>query len=110
MQPPKSLSERSQGIWNEVLVGWDLGPDECEVLRLALEVLDRYDAARKAVERDGMLVPGRYAEKQLVVHPLLAVERDLRLAYARLVRQLGLADAVPAKVSPLQLTPRRVAR
>jgi hypothetical protein len=75
---------------------YELGAGEVEVLRLAAESLDRADEARRALDKDGLFVAMKGGG--LRSHPAVAVERDSRLAAARLLRQLGLDDdaATPA--------------
>lgn len=58
-------------------------------MQLAGEAWDRCQQARQAIARDGLTVAsgGR-------AHPAIAIERDSRLAFARLIRELAL-DAEP---------------
>lgn len=46
--------------------------------------------ARERVSKEGLTVEGR---EGLKTHPSVAIERDARAAFARLVAQLGLDDA-----------------
>jgi hypothetical protein len=46
------------------------------------------------LSRDGLTVTGR--EGGIRAHPSIAVERDSRLAFARLVRELDLDTEVPS--------------
>ncbi|MFN8037891.1 MAG: hypothetical protein U0Q07_01655 [Acidimicrobiales bacterium] len=90
--PPEHLSAAAGALWRLVLDEYELTPVDVEVLRLALEALDRADEARRLVDADGAVVLDRFGQHR--VHPGVAVERDARLAYARLVRQLDL-DGLP---------------
>jgi phage terminase small subunit len=54
--------------------------------------MDRMEGARAVIAKEGMTVPTR--NDGVKAHPLLAVERDARLALARLIRELD-RDAVP---------------
>ena len=67
-----------------------LGPSELELLRLACEALDRAEAARVALDRDGLTQVNRYG--MTVLHPLVAVQRDSVIAAARLFRDLHIPD------------------
>jgi len=53
----------------------------------------------------GSLARGRYG--QALAHPAVAIERDSRLAVAKLFKQLALPEALGESVSPLALPPRR---
>lgn len=63
------------------------------LLTAACGAWDRMTEAREAVAADGLTVEDRYG--QLKPHPLLAVEKDSRIAFARLVREIDL-DGEPA--------------
>ena len=75
---------RSKRIYQSVVDDYDLAgePHAREVLRLALEALDAADTARKIVEAEGMVYENRFGEPR--AHPAVAIERDGRLAVARL--------------------------
>jgi P27 family predicted phage terminase small subunit len=87
---PKHLTARSKRIYRSVVDDYDLAtePHAREVLRLALEALDAADTARKIVEAEGMVYENRFGEPR--AHPAVAIERDGRLAVARLFRELSL--------------------
>ncbi len=99
---PEHLSAGRRGLWGLLVAEWRLETHELEVLRLACEALDRGEAARVMVEREGLTVEGRHGPR---THPAVAVERDSRLAAARLLKQLGL-EAPPPPVDPMALRPR----
>jgi phage terminase small subunit len=65
------------------------------LLQLACEAWDRAQQAREILATDGITVGGREGIKP---HPAIAIERDSRLAFARLIAQLSLDDEQP--VSP----------
>ena len=100
--PPEHLSEGRRELWHRVVSDFDLDAVGLELLRLGCEALDRCEQARALVEADGPVIGGRYGPR---AHPAVNVERDSRLAAARLFRELGLDDDVQAP--PLQLRPRR---
>lgn len=94
-EPPDHLSARAQTFWIGVAETWALGPDHLEILRRACEVLDRLDAAEALVRRDGLVVTG--SKGQPIAHPAVAIERDCRTGFARLMRQLNLEGEPPAQ-------------
>jgi len=54
----------------------------------ALQAWDRADYSRRVLKRDGLFVTDRYGSPR--PHPAVAIERDARDAFARLLRQLDL--------------------
>lgn len=89
-------------FWRELTAEYAFDAAGLRVLQLVAEALDRAEEARRIVARDGPVVDGRFGMK---AHPLLAVERDARIAVARLLRELGLEQDQAR--SPLELRPRR---
>ena len=77
------------------------------LLQLACEAWDRAQAAREQLDRDGLTVPGR--EGGIRPHPCVAIERDARLAVARLVRELDLDTEPPVseRIAPPALFSNR---
>jgi len=95
--PPKHLQDAGRALWRGVLRDYEVS-DHHDLARLqaAAEASDRIVEARKAVERDGAYVEGRFGLK---AHPGLAVERDARTQLLRALRELGvdLATAAPTR-------------
>jgi phage terminase small subunit len=87
-RPPRGLTERSNALWRGILADYDLTPPECAVLEEALRLLDRASEARAVVDRDGPVFLDRWSRPK--VHPMLAVERDMRALFIRNLRELGL--------------------
>jgi P27 family predicted phage terminase small subunit len=101
---PEHLSERSQGLWNELHRSFLLEATEAELLRLGLEALDRTEEARAVLAEEGTFTTNRYGNR--VTHPAVSVERDSRLAAVRIFRELGLENATEIS-APLALRRRR---
>ena len=94
---PKHLEASGRALWAAVAGHYVLEPHHLRILQAAAECADRAEAARVAVDRDGLMVDSpRYGSKS---HPLLTVERDQRTLMARLVRDLGLdlEDVKPSR-------------
>jgi hypothetical protein len=77
---PGHLSAEARKIWAEILAEY-LITDAAglRILRVALESFDRAQAARGAIDRDGMTVADKFG--QIKPHPLLPIERDSRAAF-----------------------------
>ena len=73
------------------------------LLLQAARAWDRCEQARLRIAKDGCYVANRFGE--LRAHPGVAVERDSRLAFARLVRELCL-DIEPPGASENRRVPR----
>ena len=65
------------------------------LLTLGAEAWDRCCQAREILAKDGIVIGGREAAAR--PHPCIAIERDSRIAFARLVAQLNLDAELPAE-------------
>jgi hypothetical protein len=82
---------------------WTLDEHHERLLQLAAEAWDRAEQARKAIDTFGLTYEDRFGAPR--TRPEVAVERDARLGFAKLLKDLDL-DA-PAPLSPVALRPRR---
>jgi P27 family predicted phage terminase small subunit len=87
-QPPTHLSSSAKQWWQATVETYVLQEHHLRLLQLACEAWDRAQEARTQIDREGLTVPGR--EGGVRPHPAVAIERDARLAVARLVRELDL--------------------
>lgn len=94
---PSHLKRPTQLWWRAVVDEYDLEPHHLRLLQLAAEAWDSAQAARAAIERDGMTFVDRFGSPR--ARPEVAIERDSRTAFARLVRELDL-DCAPPSSSP----------
>jgi P27 family predicted phage terminase small subunit len=92
--PPDHLSPSARQWWETVVASYVLEPHHLKLLQLAAESWDRCQAARAQIDREGLTVAGR--EGGLRPHPAVAIERDSRLGFARLIRELDLDTEPPA--------------
>ncbi len=92
---PSHLSAASRSWWSEVKAAYDLDRHHERLLVAACEAWDRHAQARRLLARHGLTFTDRFGQPH--ARPEVAIERDSRLAFARLVRDLNLdAEHVPA--------------
>src|SRR5829696_4335496 len=98
-RPPTDLDERGRAFWRAVHnVYSDMSPSELALLEAACRTLDAIDQLERQIAKDGTMISG--ASGQPVLHPALAEARQQRLAYARLLDQLGLPSAEDSEAAP----------
>jgi phage terminase small subunit len=90
--PPAHLSPETAAWWRQTVAAYELEPHHLKILEAACDAWDRLVTARAEVLRDGSTIEGARGKKQ---HPAVAVERDARTAFARLVRELDLDEPTP---------------
>lgn len=95
--PPEHLA-RSVDLWCSTVDAFDLEPHQLELLRRACEASDVADEARATLADDGITFTGPDGSPR--AHPAVAIERDARLAVARLLRELRLDEAPAADPRP----------
>ena len=97
LQPPTR-------VWvKAVLAEFVLEEHHRRLLLMAAEAWDRVQEARGYIKAEGPYLEDRFG--QLKAHPAIAVERDARIAFARLLRELAL-DVEPPGTSENQRVPR----
>lgn len=86
---PQHLSESAASWWNDAVRDYDFEPHHLRILQAACEAWDRMQQAREALKNHGGLT---FTDKNSAIraHPAVAMERDARIAFARLVRELDL--------------------
>lgn len=72
-----------------------LEPHHVKLLTLAAEAWDRCQQARELLDAEGLTYLDRFHAPR--ARPEVAVERDSRIAFARLLRELGLDIEAPAE-------------
>ena len=91
---PAHLAEPTRTWWRSVVRDYALEPHHLRLLQAAGECWDRLQQARELLLRDGLVVEGR--EGGARPHPAVAIERDSRIGFSRLVRELDLDTEPPA--------------
>lgn len=91
---PAHLTDPTRVWWRSVVKDYNLEPHHLRLLQAACEAWDRLQEARELLQRDGLVVEGR--EGGIRPHPAVAIERDCRTGFARLIRELDLDVEPPA--------------
>jgi len=92
-KPPGHLRPATQRWFTSVLEDFDLEPHHIRLLTLAAEAWDRGQAAREVVDANGMTFLDRFDQPK--ARPEVAIERDSRIGFARLLRELALDVDLP---------------
>ena len=90
----------------QIISDYDLESQHVRLLTLACEAWDRGVQAREILAANGLTFLDRFGCPH--AHPCVAIERDSRIAVARLCRELDLdADAIALPTRPPALSSNR---
>ncbi len=103
-KPPKHLHPPTKKWWASVVGEFELQAHHIRLLTLAAEAHDRCSDARDVIAEQGPYYLNRFSEPRS--HPAVAVERDSRLAFARLMRELDLDGAPEPEARPPRIPGR----
>src|SRR6185503_5661730 len=95
---PRHLKVSTRRWAEDILATYELEGHHFRLLVLAAEAWDRGQAARARIARLGMTYQDRFKQPRL--RPEVNVERDSRVAFARLVRELALDVLEPGESRP----------
>ena len=98
---PAHLKPPTKRRYRSVMHEYVLGEHHQRLLLLACEAFDRCAHAREMIDKLGIVL--KTGTGSFKSNPALAVERDSRLAFARLLDQLGLDD-IDAPTEPQTAT------
>jgi P27 family predicted phage terminase small subunit len=85
---PAHLRSATARWWRAVHLDYQLEQHHIRLLTLAAEAYDRACQAREIIDKDGLTVSTK--DGGLKAHPAVGIERDCRLGFARLIRELDL--------------------
>jgi len=97
---PQHMPKYSPGwmAWHRILDTYVLeDPEQLLLLEQACECLNRIQQAREAIEQDGPFVRDRFS--QIKEHPGQKTERDNKVLFTRIVRELNLSLDLPEEYS-----------
>lgn len=86
--PTDHLAPETRAWVEQVRDQFDLDAHHDRLLMLAAGAFDRAEQARLLLARDGLITSTD--QGGLKPHPAVAIERDARIAFARLLRELDL--------------------
>jgi phage terminase small subunit len=100
IKPPAHLHRDTARWWRSVVADYELDPHHVRLLTLAAEAYDRAADARAALAEHGTTFVDRFGQPR--ARPEVAIERDSRIAFARLLRELDLdAEPPPSSRPPM---------
>ena len=85
---PAHLEPPTAEWWASVVDDYGLEPHHVRLLTLAAEAWDRGQAARAVIDAEGLTFEDRFGQPK--ARPEVAIERNARVALARLLRELAL--------------------
>jgi P27 family predicted phage terminase small subunit len=101
MKAPRHLQPATRRWWASVVSEYELDPHHVRLLTLAGEAWDRGQQAREALAVNGLTFTDRHGAPR--ARPEVAIERDSRIAFARLLRELGLDVQPPSETRPVAI-------
>ena len=96
-KPPAHLQPETKRWWKDIVEGFELESHHLRLLQAACESWDRMQSARAVLDAQGVSYVDRFDAPR--ARPEVAVERDAKISFARLLRELGL-DAAPGPDAP----------
>jgi P27 family predicted phage terminase small subunit len=96
IKAPGHLSREAAAWWQQVTADYALEPHHLRLLQAACEAWDTMQMARRALADHGGLT-FEDSSGNIKAHPAVAMQRDARIAFARLVRELDLDTGAPAE-------------
>jgi len=102
MKAPKHLQAATRRWFSSTIADFELEPHHIRLLTLAGEAWDRCQQAREALAANGLTFTDRHGSPR--ARPEVGIERDNRVAFARLLRELALDVQPPADSRPVAIT------
>jgi P27 family predicted phage terminase small subunit len=93
---PAHFRPETAAWWRSVVADYDLEPHHLRLLQLAGEAWERGQQAREIVAREGVTFTDDRGNPR--AHPAVSVEKDARIGFARLIRELDMDVEPPASI------------
>ena len=91
VKAPNPLRAATRKWWNDIMATFELEPHQIRLLVLACESWGSYQQARESLRKNGLTFLNRAGNP--ASRPEVAIERDSRMAFCRVLRELGLDGA-----------------
>jgi phage terminase small subunit len=95
---PAHLRPETRVWWRAVATSYELEDHHLRLLTLAAGAWDRCVQARTALKKHGITYTDRFGSPK--ARPEVAIERDAKIAFARLLRELALDVDPPEESRP----------
>jgi phage terminase small subunit len=95
---PKGLNYAGQQFWKSVVAEYELFPHERKLLEAACQCWDRIVECRAAIKEHGTTYIDRYNQPR--ERPEAVAERQNKVLFTRLVREIGLTIAAADESRP----------
>ena len=95
---PSHLSRDTKLWWEEIFREFELESAQEKLLEAACDSWHRMIQARKLIVSDGLTFVDRHGS--IKPHAAVAIEKDSRIAFARLVRELSITSAPTGESRP----------
>jgi phage terminase small subunit len=102
--PPQHLKPATRRWWSSVVRDYEMSPHHVRLLTLAGEAWDRCVEAREALAEHGFVFTDRFNCPKS--RPEVAIERDSRLGFARMLREMALDDTESPETRPPRIPGR----
>jgi phage terminase small subunit len=104
-QPPKHLRADTKRWFASIVEEFDLDSHHVRLLIKASESWDRSELAREALTKHGLTYTDRFGSPK--ARPECAIDRDNKISFARLIREIGLDVSQPTESRPATLRGNR---
>lgn len=98
VKAPGHLSGNTKKWFEGIANDYELESHHIKMLILAAEAWDRCCQARIIIDKEGMTFVNRFDEVK--ARPEIAIERDSKILFARLIRELNLDTETPEESRP----------
>jgi P27 family predicted phage terminase small subunit len=104
-QPPKHLRADTKQWYASIVGEFCLDSHHLRLLTKACESWDRSELARESLAEHGLTYTDRFGSPK--ARPECAIDRDNKISFARLIREIGLDVSPPTEARPATLRGNR---